>query len=430
MTEDEMLDLTTSVRRCLKSKKVHYFWITPKGADGEPHMLLGRKRGPTQKLAKAARKVARMKVAAHGEVHVSTEGLVFVNDGKLPGSKLVKVFKTKLAPMPALRKVAAAFRGAQVYTREEFEAASEELELQPPEGADSIEGQFEERYAEARAMVDLIRSALGGGSEHAGNIAKLANRLDSAAEIADSGDIDVALGLVGDVIENAPLLLRAAWAALRARVSASLGAFLKVAKGTPQAVLVPELRGAWDEAHAHREKEAWEEALDGLEVLEARLDELHDPEEEVEYSEDELAEAVSGIVMDGSELSLRQVAVKAMEARLQLRSALDRARSGIASFDAFVRSRPELMADSTVVEGLEGLEASLIPDFSEFEDAIDRAVVGAGSARLEAFEDMQRIAGVLNEAILSNEALTVLEQSSAGNYPVQSALRSGIDLAL
>jgi len=210
MLDTQKEDLVAQLKRAFKAKKPYYFWFCPKGPDGEPVLLVEKKEAILKKQARLARKEAQIKMFAAGTVQRGPDGLLFVNhNDKLPGAKVERLFRTKLAPDEGLKKIAGRLRKASVLTPQEFESVElPELEEDSVDEVDrdDLESLYKQKMGQAKELVNEARDVMGADNP---GFKVLRAARKPIVEARKAGDLSEAIRLLDELLENGQHTLRA-----------------------------------------------------------------------------------------------------------------------------------------------------------------------------------------------------------------------------
>lgn len=343
--------LVANLKRCAQTGKDHAFWFCPKGEDGLPILLVERRKSSIKKLAREERKTARVKTFGYGDLVGTKDGLVFVNDGKVDGAKMLRLFKTKLATDRDLTKIAPLLRTAQVYTREE-------AALLDREAPDAIAVDVPRALAKDLRRLDKALATLRAARKSdtaSKRFAKLQKRLARAEKLAGQGDMEEAEAQVASVRRAAGAELVKAFDRQRRRLerrARRLGA--------------DDVLEALDRLQNQRDGIAdgrfkpWLDVLDGLDAQEDALDNV-DPAAQVEETD------LWNTDPDAASAAEALWSVR----RDRLQTALRGTLAALRMIQGGVRVRHPDPADE-----LEGVFASLIGPVADLQSALDEAVGG------------------------------------------------------
>lgn len=433
MQKEELVEM---LRRVIKTKKVHYYWICPKGEDGAVHMMVERRIGPLRKAAKKARKAAKIKVSASGPVMMGSDGLVFVNEGRLQGKKVLKLFKTKIATDAEMKKIAPHIRSAQIYTEAEYEmllASDPVLQAQAAEDATPpADNSFPDLYDAAVDELGLVEAALEDDPEYTSKLAGLSEHLASAQARYDDAPSDEAVSVrdkriadairwVGQVRAAIPKLVELAWTTEQAHVRGLLGEFLSSIKGDEsRRDEVAGLQSLWKAAIAKHGAGDLAEALALLERLEESIEEA---DANVDWDENEVDEATP--VVSNSLFALAS-------ARLEWVQALGSARHELERYVRLVRGDPDVVEDprfdEVIAPVLEGL-LELVPLPGEaFSSGLLHAIDLSGEERDAVAREVLSEVSAYRERVDNHPHLVLLQgESEFGTFNVHDRLVSALD---
>lgn len=279
MTPQQLEGLVKGIVACKQARRPAFYWLTPKGGDGDPVLFVDRQERTVRKAGREALRTSKTKTFAFGTVRVEGDELVFVNQGRLPDDEALRTLRTKLATEDALRNVATLLRASVVRSPEEDAPPEEAHEENPLQRARSG---LRKLFDRARRMVGALEDALRGRVDHRPTLDALAEQLKKAGASAGDEDDDAPVdapddadpkALVVAVVEQADLLGPPVLLSRRERLLARLRTLREQAKGDEETKLLVELKATWDESRDEEAAGDWVESLDTLGDLAERLDE-------------------------------------------------------------------------------------------------------------------------------------------------------------
>lgn len=356
MTEDQIETCVSNLKRCVKSRKEHGFWLCIRGEDSQPVFLVERKLSAVKKQARLLRKTAVNKKAVSGRILAGKEGPLFVTDGGLSERHMHKLFLRISKEAPKIRPL---LKGMTVLTEDEYDAArsagDSSAELHGNADKDVFSEIFSKRLRLVQGLVGALSTITGDAREPQKRLNKVEN--DAEDEKTATKELIAIASDVRDAME----------AAIRNTLAASKAALQELPRRHP---LVSTLVDDWKTLHGQirglpkDRATPWVHLADDTRRLQQRVAHVAD----LDFSNDSITEEVLW-------MELREGWVKAART-------LDR------QLDTVLRRLRDTPHTKAQLLGRKGLP-HLISGHLDLEEALDAVV--EGRVDLQAIDQAQAV---------------------------------------
>ncbi len=440
MTPEQAEDLVSNLLRVKRTGKKYFFYAVAKAEDGEPALLVQRKEGPLKKAAKLVRKTAKAKIGARGHVQMSEDKtLRFVMDeGSLKGEKLRKLLALKLAKDDGLKKVGRLLRQSEVLDADTYASMLSEGTI--TEREDSESSGFDALYEQAESLLAVVSAALSDHGTFGPKVKEQLVFLHRAGDIAEGGDDKEATAIVERILKTGPAMLGSAWKVESERVKkdfVTVRGKLAEAHGGEStdeyAKAYKPLETLQKLAVGHKKAQKWQLALETLQELADKLDDVAYPEPSesddlsaIEKEIDALGDLSelddSEPLEDFSEVTQEELQrlTACAQADALARKAQRRAHKGLTAFLDALRSDTELMDALDMKDAFLTDLYSLLPDLSGVYAAILSVMSGHGDAK--AYATLGPAIQTAFEPLDSDMRLSAFESTDLGSFEIATPL--------